>query len=210
MLVLLIIWCLFDFMTSRAVRSGFIVLILIGSFYHALTFAYDPEDGIEPISRLRDHIVDPKEHWSVIGKVLGRSFAYDPRVSIATTAAGAIPYYSRLFAIDMLGINDRYIARSGFYFGRAAGHERIATLGYLQERKVNLIVSHPYVTAIDDPMMKVPLLPGVERNQWPDSKALEIPIDSLHKVIILYLTPSSLVDSVIAREGWKVHQIIKG
>ena len=32
---------------------------------------------------------------------------------IATTASGAIPYYSRLRTIDMLGLNDPWIARHG-------------------------------------------------------------------------------------------------
>jgi hypothetical protein len=174
-----------------------------------VTFAYDPNDGIESIRQLYAHIAAPDEQWGEIGKVLGKAFAYDPRVSLATTAAGAIPYYSRLASVDMLGLNDKYIARFGHYFGRAAGHERIATLAYLEERGVNLIVSHPYVALRSEHLIKVPLIPGVENNDLPNSKAVEIPLDALHKVVILYLTPSAVVDSVIAREQWKVYQIMR-
>src|SRR5207344_3415513 len=139
---------------------GLLLLVLAGSVHHCLTFTYDPGDGIEPIRQLQSHITSPDEHWGEIGKALGAAFNEDPRVSIATTAAGAIPYYSRLTTIDMLGLNDKYIAKYGHYFGRAAGHERIATLAYLQERKVNLIISHPYVALRSEPMVKVPLIPG--------------------------------------------------
>jgi hypothetical protein len=130
-------------------------------------------------------------------------------VSLATTAAGAIPYYARVTSIDMLGLNDKYIARFGHYFGRAAGHERIASLAYLEQRKVNLIVSHPYVDLRTEHLIKVPLIPGVDNKDLPNTKAVEIPLDALYKVVILYLTPSAVVDSVIAREQWKVHQILK-
>ncbi|HEY6320057.1 MAG TPA: hypothetical protein VJA16_00680 [Thermoanaerobaculia bacterium] len=44
---------------------------------------------------------------------LGRRFArlYPPTATIAVCAAGALPYYSGLETIDMLGLNDRHIAR---------------------------------------------------------------------------------------------------
>lgn len=45
--------------------------------------------------------------------------------SIAVLAAGAIPYESRLETIDMLGLNDEYIAHRPIRIGgRAAGHEK--------------------------------------------------------------------------------------
>ncbi len=210
MLVLLFMWLMFEFTTSNVVRAGCIFLVLIGSMYHVLTFTYDADDGIESIAQLRGHLTDPAQQWGNIGKVLGKAFNDDPRVLIATTAAGAIPYYSRLSTIDMLGLNDKFIARYGYYFGRAAGHERMATLAYLQQRKVNIIVSHPYVTLLSDEMIKVPLIPGAVMSSLPESKAVEIPLDGVYKLIVLYLNPTPFVDSVITAQGWKVHQIIKG
>jgi hypothetical protein len=207
--VILFLWVLLFFAKTMTIRAGMILLVLIGSVHHVITFAYDPNDGIESIQELHAHIVAPDEQWGEIGKVLGKAFAYDPRVSLATTAAGAIPYYARLTSIDMLGLNDKYIARFGHYFGRAAGHERIATLAYLKQREVNLIVSHPYVDLRTEHVIKVPLIPGVDNKDLPNSKAVEIPLDALYKVVILYLTPSAVVDSVIARERWQVHQIMK-
>jgi len=189
-------------------RAGLVGLALFGSIHHYTTFAY--VEGIEPVRQLYGHIRNPDEHWGEIGKALGACFEYDRDVSIATTAAGAIPYYSKLTAIDMFGLNDTSIARHGYYFGRAAGHERIATLQYLLERKVNIVVSHPYVTSLSEDLIKLPLIPGVDRNSLPESQVLEVPIDSSYKVIVLYLTPNAKVDSAIARRGWRAHRILKG
>lgn len=48
-------------------------------------------------------------HGKVLGETLGRAFASEqPRVAV--DAAGALPYYSKLPALDMLGLCDRTIA----------------------------------------------------------------------------------------------------
>lgn len=44
-----------------------------------------------------------------VGKMLGRAFRTEQPL-IAVDAAGAIPYYSELPALDMLGLTDRYLA----------------------------------------------------------------------------------------------------
>lgn len=53
------------------------------------------------------------EQWVWNGKVIGvflnEAFG-DKKPLVALTAAGAVPYYSKLPTIDMLGLNDRYIA----------------------------------------------------------------------------------------------------
>ena len=63
-------------------------------------------------------------NWVPIGKWL-RSYA-QPGESIALTTAGAVPYYSGLYTIDMLGINDAEIAhRKMPEMGKGiAGHEK--------------------------------------------------------------------------------------
>jgi arabinofuranosyltransferase len=46
----------------------------------------------------------------VLARVLGEGFRNEQPL-IAVTAAGTIPYFSKLPSLDMLGLNDRYIAR---------------------------------------------------------------------------------------------------
>jgi len=62
--------------------------------------------------------LDPKnwagqEMWpwdgAPLGKMLGRAFRAEQPL-IAVDAAGAVPYYSELPALDMLGLTDRYLA----------------------------------------------------------------------------------------------------
>jgi arabinofuranosyltransferase len=71
-----------------------------------------------------------------------------PDDAIAVVAAGIIPYYSRLPAIDMLGLADPHIARrqiAGFGSGMA-GHEK-GDGRYVLERSPRYILVHPITTS---------------------------------------------------------------
>jgi hypothetical protein len=83
-------------------------------------------------------------HWKVIGKWLGENAP--PGASIAVTTAGAIPYYSGLPAIDMLGINDRAIARRRMpEMGKGiAGHEK-HDMAYVLSRRPTYILHYPFL-----------------------------------------------------------------
>jgi arabinofuranosyltransferase len=56
------------------------------------------------------HEVAWAQRGESLGRVLGQSFA-DTKPLLAVSAAGALPYYSKLPALDMLGLNDRYLAK---------------------------------------------------------------------------------------------------
>jgi arabinofuranosyltransferase len=75
-----------------------------------------------------------------------------PGESIAVVPAGAIPYFSGLVAIDMLGLNDRTIAhRSIPDMGRApAGHEKYDA-DYVLSRRPTYILMGVYDLAPDRP-----------------------------------------------------------
>jgi arabinofuranosyltransferase len=84
-----------------------------------------------------------RETWQwdgqAVGTMLGRLFK-QARPLIAVDAAGAIPYYSKFPALDMLGLTDRYLAHhrprnigSGFM-----GHE-LGDVSYYLERAPDLI-----------------------------------------------------------------------
>ena len=45
------------------------------------------------------------------GRLLGAAFEREQPL-LAATAAGALPFFSRLPALDMLGLNDRFLARN--------------------------------------------------------------------------------------------------
>jgi hypothetical protein len=63
----------------------------------------------DPTYRLTGPQVDQAKKGESLGRMLGVAFA-EQRPLVAMTAAGAIPYYSKLPSLDMLGLNDRYLA----------------------------------------------------------------------------------------------------
>jgi hypothetical protein len=78
-------------------------------------------------------------HGQVVGKTLARMFG-DARPLVAVDAAGTIPYYSKLPALDMLGLTDHYLAHhrpknmgSGFM-----GHE-LGDASYFLQRAPDII-----------------------------------------------------------------------
>jgi arabinofuranosyltransferase len=82
-------------------------------------------------------------HWIPIGKWLSR-YA-QPNESIAVGVVGAIPYYSRLYTIDMLGITDLHIAHLRMpHMGEGvAGHEK-HDMSYIVARRPTYIIHYPF------------------------------------------------------------------
>jgi hypothetical protein len=64
--------------------------------------------------------------------------------SVAVTAAGAIPYYSKLYTVDMLGLNDEHIAHlPGRYGSSMPGHEKWDTDYILSRRPTYIFLGVP-------------------------------------------------------------------
>ena len=97
-----------------------------------------------------DQATDPQnvrareERWEwdgqVIGAFLHRHFGISG-TRLATDSAGALPYFSRLTTIDMLGLNDRYLStHRPADFGRGAlGHE-LGDGAYVLGRQPDLVI----------------------------------------------------------------------
>lgn len=133
------------------------VVVIAGSFV-AFVLADDLRAPVEPAAlRWAATLValtavgsyyDPnnwtkQEHWQwdgvVVGKTLARMFGAEQPL-VAVDAAGAVPYYSKLPALDMLGLTDRYLAHhrpkamgSGFM-----GHE-LGDASYFLKRAPDII-----------------------------------------------------------------------
>jgi hypothetical protein len=160
---------------------------------------------------LQEHVESPDENWRGIGQTLGRAFDANQHVLIATTAAGAIPYYSRLETLDMYGLNDKWVARNGVIVGTRPGHQRLAPFGYLTARGVNILVGQPLLVKSDlaPPFTNLPEaiayfnIPVSAQDAMPDdSRLIEIPVDSRHKLLAIYLIPHPAVDEAIRKNKW--------
>lgn len=68
-----------------------------------------------------------------------------PDASLATTAAGIIPYYSRLYTLDVLGLNDEWIAHSVPARGSRPGHTKSAPLDYILQKDIDYLIYHPTI-----------------------------------------------------------------
>ena len=66
---------------------------------------------------------------------------------LATTAAGIIPYYSRRPTLDLLGLNDAWIAHHVPASGNRPGHTKHAPPGYPEEKGVTIFIGHPEPSA---------------------------------------------------------------
>lgn len=208
----LIGWLVFVQIKARPMTAALTSLILLGSMHHAVSF--NGWANIGSVKGLSDYVRDTSDSWVGVGKTLGRSFDYDSDVTIAVTAAGAIPYYSRLRSIDMFGMNDRWVARHGTSFNvQFPGHQRVAPLDYLIERDVNLIVGHPKI--VDNSVAVASLTESPDAfgdlrifgaNPYKVAhllKILEVRLDSEHRLFLGYLNRSSAVDAAISRNGWR-------
>lgn len=86
--------------------------------------------------------------------------SYPPETSIATTAAGVIPYYSRLKTLDLLALNDVHTAHNVKARGRRPGHSKAAPEPYVLEWAPTLLIKHPRISD------KRPRSSATEQRYW--------------------------------------------
>lgn len=186
-------------------------LVIAGSIRHALTFSFT--DGIETVAGLASHLQPEGDNWIGIGQVLRRDLPEHSDVKIATTAAGALPYFAHLPAVDMLGLCDPWVARHGVELGLQIGHTRAAPMGYLLAQGVHIVFGHPLVSteAVLPPgvealpleiLKQFPYFVGLE-SVPPDARLIEIPIAGPSVVVAVNLVRHPLIDALVERGVWR-------
>jgi arabinofuranosyltransferase len=195
------------------VAAGLVVTLAVaGSYHHQTTFKNVA--GIESIRGLSRHLT--AHRWERVGEVLGEVFrGHEDEVMLAVTAAGVIPYHSRLRTIDMLGLSDTMVAAQGIPFKTQPGHERIASFHYLLRRGVNLVVGHPLIVPGDwrpDPSRPLDahsfrLIDARPIDLPPTARVLEIPLDQENKLLALYLVPNPQVEKAIQDRAWQTYRL---
>ncbi len=211
--ITLLITALIQLISSQEVKYTLVILMLAGSFHHQQTFTFI--NGIEPVDILEGHLTKPGENWVGAGKTLAALFPdKDDPVVIAVSAAGAIPYYSQLPTVDVLGLNDKWIAREGVTASKRAGHQKRPTLDYLLQREVNLVIAYPLVQENTPVMIETAddlkrfFLHGDLSHLPVDAVVLEIPVADGYSLQTLYLTPHPAVERLIAERGLITHEIV--
>ena len=197
-----------------------LVILLAASWHHSSTFRGITKDhlldSIDSLSRC--YGIYPNKNWRKIGDGLKRELG-DTDTIVATTTAGAIPFYSQLKTIDMWGLNDLVIPFEGDFPPKRylrPGHRRYAKLSYLKDQRVNFIIGFPTLVR-----------PGtIAKQRWaerlgrwlrdcvpfhpkPIDEAIivTIPIDSQWSLLTWYLTPAEKLDQIIEDRGWEVKRL---
>ncbi len=105
---------------------------------------------IRPYER-EEHMTNPEreahfaELFARAGRWLGANL--EPGESIAIRPAGIIAYLTRAYCLDLLGLNDREIARMERRRGnrKTLGHQKEATSDYARERGITYFIWHPRI-----------------------------------------------------------------
>ncbi len=214
LLMLTIVNTIANRIDKSALQLGLVIAILMGNVWHYFTFdrlfysvMQESLVSMQYSSQLNRY------DWDTVGQVLGASFDYDRTVTIAVNPAGFIPFYARSRTIDMLGLNDRWIAENGVPYLNLAAHEQISTFDYLLEQNVNVLIDQPklipntteQVYSTDDlGLFHVEITPETLPQ---DAVYLVIPINRTHDLLTLYLNPHPTVDRAIEEFGWQTYPI---
>jgi arabinofuranosyltransferase len=97
---------------------------------------------MEPVAGLAYHIEG--QRWGDMGAALRERLP--PDTILATTAAGALPYFAQMRTVDMLGLTDVHVAHLDVDLseqGATFGHMKEADEAYLRERGVNFVFAWP-------------------------------------------------------------------
>ena len=217
LMFILVAWLTFHVIKDNRIRAALVAIILLGSFNHSFSFNKTTNfHAIDSITKLREHVFSSRWNWIRVGQVLHELFQNNNNpITIATNPAGAIPYYSGLKTVDMLGLNDRWIALHGQIAGSRPGHQRIATIDYLMEQKVNLVIGSPHLIPRHLCPVSSHTMEDLGRLWWkgtPGSlpaktKFIEIPIESGYYLQALYLTKNSFIDEVIQTHQLSTYEI---
>jgi hypothetical protein len=188
-----------------------VALTVAGSLVHAVTYSFaEHPDQNESVRELANHLRGTQD-WAGFGRALSRDLGRDSTLLIATTASGAIPYYSGLRTVDMLGLSDAWIARHGDPYLGTPGHRRRASLDDLIRRRVTLVIDHPTpaserhgpVCIQDFPPPRYAAGGRAGRRFPPSMTAVEIPVHPGLRMLAYYLTPNARVEEAIRNRGWK-------
>jgi hypothetical protein len=126
-------------------------------------------------------------HWYWTGRPIGKFFRSafgDKDPLLAVDAAGSLPYFSRFRSLDMLGLNDRYLATHPpeLTGSEGIGHE-LGDGDYVLERRPDLVVFHlPY---------------GAEKPMFRSGKEMvKLPAWRQEYQLFYYRTPQEAVEGV--------------
>ncbi len=207
---------LFDHFRSTRRQIAVVGIAFAMSAFHLI--APNLVYPVLPFQTLHHWPSESKTNWLAMGKLLQREFPGElgdaGRPTIAVAPLGVISYYSDLNSVDMLGLTDAGIARHGspisLYY---PGHLRMATVGQLMDRHVDLIIGEPLAKEQHKDRTfflseLVTMYPDNDLRQLPrTTKVVEIELQPGYDWYVLYPKSDPVVDRRIAANHWPVLDI---
>lgn len=160
-----------------------------------------------------DNFMNFQEQGIAIGNLLD----HDPSIRLAIGASGAIPYYSRLYGIDLYGLNEPHGSFRSYVTGFGAGHAQLADWAYIQSRKPHLIsirCDHLPSLApdrrylISDPMIAT-VLHGADPQYSDRVAVVELPLGNGFVEVCIYDQRHPRLDSLIESKSLKMFHLEK-
>jgi len=144
-----------------ALAAAVLALLVVADAVHnwrmtGRALEVDSRQGVDSIGWLKQFVTQT----SAIGRYV--ALEYPEGTTLATTAAGVIPYYSRMPTMDMLGLNDVSVAHQVPATGDRPGHRKVAPEDYVLARHPHLLIAHPWITA------EPPVLADADLRYWRD------------------------------------------
>ena len=148
----------------RPLLTAVALLLLAGGGY-ALWFpsersveGVDMSKGVRTVKGMRSNTFQ----WVLAGKAIHDQLP--ATITIATTAAGALPFFAEQRCIDQSGLCDRYTAKvdSDPWWLDRAGHQKQATRKHLAELRPEAIFWHPMIEKPDKAPAFSPPTPDYE------------------------------------------------
>ena len=190
---------------------------LVGvSLHHHQTFVQQPHtDSLADFSPW-----ESAEGNTRIGRGLRGLFGefeeYHPDIKIAITAGGYIPFYSRLYTLEMHGWADTRVFVDGNYEivdEMLAGHQFVATPDFMRRQGINLVFGKVSISrgshfdglgesrATESALALILAdFADVGAFEFPsDAQIVELPLFSDYKMYALYLVRNSVLDEFFAR-----------
>lgn len=214
-LMIVLVRMITSYVGDKRLQTALLVVLCLGTVHHMTTFSRVVAGfGVEKINELSAHLTTPTQNWIAVGKKLGELFE-GTDVLVAVGPAGAIPYYSELPCIDLLGLTDPEIPNIAEDFSVVAGHRVITPLSYLFRRNVNLIVQPVTLTHTEERFRDwirwanwneiyrfyLDVDKPIDGRMINDAYMIGIPIEGNYILIVWYLTPHDEVDRVIKEHG---------
>jgi arabinofuranosyltransferase len=210
LLAVLGVWSARTILPWPAVQWALVALVLAGCVHHTLRF--ERQAGIESVPELAAHLIAPHTDWIGAGQALAAGLPAESDVRLGVTTAGAIPYYAGLPSLDMLGLNDPWVARNGIEIDALAGHTRLAPFRRLVDQDVHLVIGLPWVLPAGSPereayrfddLARLYLIDAAPRHIPAEVAMVEVPMSADRHLVALYLRPHPEVEAAIAQGGWR-------